>query len=34
VWWRGEHAWLFGYRSAHLESTLHKLFFSPSCWWG
>ena len=32
--WQLEHAWLFGYHRAHVESTLHKLFFSPSCWWG
>jgi hypothetical protein len=32
-WWR-EHAWLFGYRWARVESTLHKLFYSQSCWWG
>ena len=29
-----EHAWLFARCWAHVESTLHKLFVSPSCWWG
>jgi hypothetical protein len=33
-WWREECAWLFGHCWARVESTLHKLFFSPSCCWG
>jgi hypothetical protein len=28
-----EHTWLLG-SWARVESTLHKLFISPSCWWG
>jgi hypothetical protein len=30
-WWQEKQA--SGYR-VHVESTLHKLFISPSCWWG
>jgi len=32
--WQEEHAWLFGHHWACVESTLHKLPISPSCWWG
>ena len=33
--WRQEaHTQLCGHRWAHVESSLHRLFVSPSCWWG
>ena len=33
-WWQEEHMWSFGHHRVLVESTLHRLFVSPSCWSG